>query len=146
MNLLDLPDDVLKKIKKCVHTDYALSRKMERKTNRRFNKEAQIQAKHRKKILSNWWRLYEEYQDKISLDIYSKKIDDHSDYLRKKRNNINHRLTNQNVIDIIEVLGGDYPHYEVIYFCIILLKQNKKMIQGFECIINYRNLLSQLIV
>ena len=89
---------------------------MERKTNRRFNKEAQIKAKHRKKILSIWWRSYEEYQDKISLDIYSKKIDDHSEYLRKKRNNLNNLLTNQNVIDIIDVIGGDYAYFEVYIF------------------------------
>ena len=74
---------------------------MERKTNKRLNKEAQNKAKHRRTILSNWWRLYEEYQDKNSLDIYSKKIDNHSEYLRKMRNNLNHLLTNQNVIEII---------------------------------------------
>ena len=120
MNILDLPDDILKKINKLVHKENAISRKLTRKANKRLNKELKIKADRRKDILSNWWRFYNLLQDKKQLDEYSNKIDNHHKYckiLLKTIINDTNILKDirDNIYDIISVVGGDYPHLEIYY-------------------------------
>ena len=76
MNYLDLlPYDVLQLINRKVKEDYITKRRLERKENRRLNREQKQVADRRDKILEKFVSLYQQHLK----NKYVKKIENHFD-------------------------------------------------------------------
>lgn len=110
MNYLDiLPDDTIKIINREVQKAYIIKRRIERKNNRKINREQKEKAEKRKNIIEKYARLYYNYIEYQNNKKYTEKINKDNNYTMSLYRKIINEY-GENVIEIEEYIGFDKPY------------------------------------
>lgn len=106
MNYLDnLPDDAIKIINREVQT----RRRIERKNNRKINREQKEKADERKNIIEKYIRLYYNYIEYQNNKKYTEKINKDNNYNMSLYRKIINEY-GENIIETEEYIGFDEPY------------------------------------
>lgn len=110
MNYLDiLPDDTIKIINREVQKAYIIKRRIERKNNRKINREQKEKAEKRKNIIEKYARLYYNYIEYQNNKKYTEKINKDNNYTMSLYRKIINEY-GENVIETEEYIGFDKPY------------------------------------
>ena len=110
MNYLDnLPDDAIKIINREVQKAYIIKRRIERKNNRKINREQKEKAEERKNIIEKYIRLYYNYIEYQNNKKYTEKINKDNNYNMSLYRKIINEY-GENVIETEEYIGFNEPY------------------------------------
>ena len=89
MNYLDLlPNDVMKIINRKVQDAHIIKRRIERKQNRKINREQKRIGEHKRYLYEQFARLYNKYIIDKKNKEYSKRVDEQYEYIQRLYNDI----------------------------------------------------------
>ena len=117
MNYLDLlPNDVMKIIDREIQNSNIIKRRIERKQNKKMNRDQKRIAERRRYLYEQFARLYNkciEYQQNKE---YSQRVDEHYEYSQRLYKNIREKYGTM-LLHTEECIGGDEP-YIIATLCI----------------------------
>ena len=117
MNYLDnLPDDVKKIINREVQNAHIAKRRIERKQNKKMNRDQRETAERKRCIFEQYARLYNKYIEYQQDKEYSQKIDDHYKITQRLYKQIREKYGAM-LLHSEECIGGDEP-YIIATLCI----------------------------
>ena len=112
MNYLDLlPNDVMKLVNREVEKAHIIKRRIERKRNRKINREQKRTAERKRYVYENFARLYNTYTYNQEYIEYLKRVDDKYTFTQRLYKEIRPMLLH------LECIGGDEP-YIIATLCI----------------------------
>jgi hypothetical protein len=117
MNYLELlPYDVMKIINRKVQDAHIIKRRIERKQNRKINREQKRIGEHKRYLYEQFARLYNKYiMDKKNKE-YSKRVDHHYIFTQRIYKEIREKYGPM-LLHTEECIGGDEP-YIIATLCI----------------------------
>ncbi len=117
MNYLELlPYDVMKIINRKVQDAHIIKRRIERKQNRKINREQKRIGEHKRYLYEQFARLYKKYIIDKKNKEYSKRVDEQYEYIQRLYNDI-HRKYGEMILYSERFFGGDEP-YIIVTLCI----------------------------
>ena len=125
MNYLELlPDDVMKIINRKVQDAHIIKRRIERKQNRRMNRDQKRIAEHKRHLYEQIARLYNKYIEYQQNKEYSQRVDEHYEFTQRLYKNIREKY-GITLLHSEECIGDDEP-YIIATLCIDGKIQNIK--------------------
>ena len=110
MNYLDtLPDDIIKTINRKVQDAHIIKRRIERKQNRKMNRDQKEKAERKRNIFEQFARLYNKYIEEQQDKEYSQKIDNHYEHTQRLYNDVLKKY-GESVLNIVQCIGDDEPY------------------------------------
>ncbi len=114
MNYLDiLPNDIMKIINKKVEKLHIIERRIERKRNKKINREQREIAEKKRNIYEKYVILFYKYNEYNERKKNQDKINKQSEYTMNLRNEIINKF-GKYIIEITENIGGEIPFVNVI--------------------------------
>ena len=125
MNYLELlPDDVMKIINRKVQDAHIIKRRIERKQNRKINREQKRIGEHKRYLYEQFARLYNKYIEYQQNKEYSQRVDEHYEFTQRLYKNIREKY-GITLLHSEECIGDDEP-YIIATLCIDGKIQNIK--------------------
>ena len=110
MNYLDtLPNDIMKIINREVQNAHIIKRRIERKQNRKMNRDQKEKAERKRNIFEQFARLYNKYIEEQQDKEYSQKIDSHYEHTQRLYNDVLKKY-GESVLNIVQCIGDDEPY------------------------------------
>ena len=110
MNYLDnLPDDVIKIINREVQKAHIAKRRIERKQNRKMNRDQKETAERKRCIFEQFARLYNKYIEEQQDKEYSQKIDKHYEHTQRLYNEVITKYGDM-VLNLVQCIGDNEPY------------------------------------
>jgi len=110
MNYLDtLPNDIMKIINREVQNAHIIKRRIERKQNRKMNRDQKEKAERKRDIYEQFARLYNKYIEEQQDKVYSQKIDNHYEHTQRLYNDVLKKY-GESVLNIVQCIGDDEPY------------------------------------
>ena len=110
MNYLDvLPNDVMKIINREVQKAHIIKRRIERKQNRKMNRDQRETAERKRYIYEQFARLYNKYIEEQQDKEYSQRIDKHYEHTQRLYNEILKKY-GELVLNLVQCVGDDEPY------------------------------------
>ena len=117
MNYLDLlPTDVMKIINRELQNAHIIKLRIERKQNRKLNREQKRIGEHKRYLYEQFARLYNKYIIDKKNKEYSKRVDEQYEYIQRLYNDIRRKYGTM-LLHSEECIGGDEP-YIIATLCI----------------------------
>ena len=110
MNYLDLlPYDVMKIINRELQNAHIIKRRIERKQNRKINREQKRIGEHKRDLYERFARLYNKYIVYQQNKEYSQRVDEHYKYTQRLSKEIREKY-GMKLLHFEECIGGDEPY------------------------------------
>ena len=110
MNYLDnLPDDVKKIINREVQNAHIAKRRIERKQNKKMNRDQRETAERKRCIYEQFARLYNKYIEEQQDKEYSQKIDKHYEHTQRLYNEVITKYGDM-VLNLVQCIGDNEPY------------------------------------
>jgi hypothetical protein len=117
MNYLELlPDDVMKIVNRKVQDAHIIKRRIERKQNRKMNRDQQRIGEHKRYLYEQFARLYNNYIVYQQSKKYSLRVEEHYKYTQRLLKDIREKF-GMMLLHSKECIGGDEP-YIIATLCI----------------------------
>ena len=116
MNYLELlPNDVMKIINRKVQDAHIIKRRIERKQNRKINREQKRIGEHKRYLYEQFARLYNKYIIDKKNEEYSKRVDDQYEYTQRLYNDIREKY-GEMILYTETFIGGDEAYIIVTLY------------------------------